>query len=467
MKNVKLVAIVSLSSIFLMGMGSFFVSKKAMLDVGSDPMAKQDETSDRKLELGQAEKKTKETGAEARVALNDPAISQAWGFRKSEAANAWKISQGSYDITVAVIDTGADINHEDLDNNIWTNEGETGVVQTAACQALEEKAALAKKECNKAKDGVDNDGNGYIDDVHGWNFVSNNGDLTDNHGHGTHIAGIIGAKAGNSKGIAGISPNVKLMILKYFDPKVPVTDNLKNTINSINYAIANGARIINYSGGGTEFSQEEKDAIEEARKKGILFVAAAGNERSNSDHHKYYPADYGLNNIISVTAIDPKTEVLASSNYGTQTVDLAAPGQNILSTLPGDSYGYMTGTSQATAFVTGAAVLVMAYHPQFIASEVKKYILATGDTTASLIAKTGTGRRLNLYKALTSLDSGVSASGVVLANAPRQRFTAEAAVAGGPLDQTARIATFGKSLMDAIGGAEKPKERLGGVKDQN
>lgn len=459
MKSVKVVAIISVSSIFLMGMGSLFVSKRSMIETGVDPAVKQIE--ERKVELGEAKNKTKETDTEARVALNDPAISQAWGFRKSEAANAWKLSQGSYDITVAVIDTGADINHEDLDTNIWTNPGESGVVASAVCQALSEKVALARKDCNKATDGIDNDGNGFIDDVHGWNFVSNNNDLTDNHGHGTHIAGIIGAKAGNGKGIAGISPNVKLMVLKYFDPKVPVTDNLKNTINAIHYAIEKGARIINYSGGGTEFSNEEKAAIEDARKQGILFVAAAGNERSNSDHHKYFPADYGLNNIISVTAIDPKTEVLASSNYGTATVDLAAPGQNILSTLPNDSYGYMTGTSQATAFVTGAAVLVMAYHPEFNANEVKKYILATGDTSANLLAKTGTGRRLNLYKALTSLDSGVTASGVAITNGPRTRFTADASSSAASLDSTAKIASFGRSLLQAIGG-EKPsaKDRL-------
>lgn len=462
MKSVKLVVGIAFSSLFLMGMASFFASKK-VVPAGESLAVRQDD-KDRDLVLNEAQNAVKETDSETRVALNDPALAQAWGIRSSSAAAAWKLSQGSYDITVAVIDTGADIYHEDLDSNIWTNPGETGVVQNATCLAMDAKVALSHKECNKALNGVDDDGNGLVDDVHGWNFVSNNNDLTDNHGHGTHIAGIIGAKAGNGKGIAGISPNVKLMILKYFDPKVPVTDNLKNTINAIHYAIDNGAKIINYSGGGTEFSQDEKDAIEAARKKGIIFVAAAGNERSNSDHHKYYPADYGLENIISVTAIDPKTEVLASSNYGTETVDLAAPGQNILSTLPGDSYGYMTGTSQATAFVTGAAVLVKAYHPEFAAEQVKKYILSTGDTNASLVAKTKTARRLNLYKALTMLDAGVTASGVALVNGgPKQRFTADASAGFEP---TARIASFGKSLMDALGNApaaDPAKARLGGA----
>lgn len=398
-------------------------------------------------ELGEAKGKTNDLDYESSVALNDPALSQAWGFKKSDAQKAQSISQGNRSIVVAVIDTGADVRHEDLSANLWKNPGELG------------KDAKGR---DKATNGVDDDGNGYVDDISGWNFVSENNDLADNHGHGSHIAGIIGAEAGNGKGIAGVSPIVSLMILKYFDPKVPNTDNLRNTVNSIRYAIKNKADIINYSGGGTEFSAEEKQAIEEARRNGILFVAAAGNERSNSDQHKYYPADYGLNNIISVTAIDQKTEVLPSSNFGTETVDLAAPGYNILSTLPGNAYGYMTGTSQATAFVTGAAVLVKAFHPDLSAHEVKKYILATGDSNAALLSKTRTARRLNLYKALTMLDNGVTASGVVAENTRGQgsNYTLESS---NGFEGAAKIATFGKSLMQAVGSESKAgmQKRLG------
>lgn len=390
-------------------------------------------------ELGEAKGKTSDLDYESSVALNDPALSQAWGFKKSDAMKAQAISQGNKNIVVAVIDTGADLKHEDLAGNLWKNPGETGKDDRGR---------------DKATNGIDDDGNGFVDDVYGWNFVSENNDLSDNHGHGSHIAGIIGAEAGNGKGIAGVSPQVSIMVLKYFDPKVPNTDNLRNTVNSIRYAIKNKAHIINYSGGGTEFSAEEKQAIEEARRNGILFVAAAGNERSNSDQHKYYPADYGLDNIISVTAIDQKTEVLPSSNYGVETVDLAAPGHNILSTLPGNSYGYMTGTSQATAFVTGAAVLVKAHHPDFTAHEVKKYILATGDANASLVAKTRTARRLNLYKALTMLDGGLTASGIVADNTRNQgqRYTMESS---NGFEGAARIANFGKSLMQAVGAETK------------
>lgn len=347
-------------------------------------------TDTRNLELNPAKDTLSEISNEPSALFNDPAIKQAWGLKKSDAGRAWSVTKGSKKVVVAIIDTGIDEKHEDLQGNLWQNPGETG---------------LDAKGKNKATNGIDDDGNGFIDDVHGWNFVSSNNKLDDNHGHGTHIAGIIGAEAGNHKGISGISPEVSLMVLKYFDPKVPNNDNLKNTVSSIEYAVRMGAHIINYSGGGTDFSQEEHDAIEKAEAKGILFVAAAGNERSNSDKFHYYPADYQLKNIISVTAIDPTTEVLSSSNYGTETVDIAAPGQNILSCLPQNTYGLMTGTSQATAFVTGAAVLVMAHKNLYNnAVEIKKYILATGDSTSSLVGKTRTSRQLNLFKALTILE---------------------------------------------------------------
>lgn len=389
-----------------------------------------------RLETSKIANKMDTVENEPSALFNDPAISQAWGLKRSDAARAWSICKGDHSIVVAVIDTGADIHHEDLDTNIWTNPGESG---------------LDKKGHDKATNQIDDDGNGFIDDVHGWNFVSNNGLLTDNHGHGTHICGIIGAKAGNGKGISGISPEVSLMILKYYDPKVAGTDNLKNTIAAIHYAVKMGAKVINYSGGGTEYSQDEKDAITEALKKDILFVAAAGNERSNSDKFKYYPADYGLSNVISVTAIDPSTEVLSSSNYGTETVDIAAPGQNILSTLPGNTYGYMTGTSQATAFVTGAAVLVMAKRGSYKADDIKKYILSTGDAIEGLSTKTRTSRRLNLYKALTILDQGVGLTGVIAVNREGQStdFAADPNV-NKKTNGAAEASNFGKALLKTL-----------------
>jgi thermitase len=255
------------------------------------------------------------------------------------------------------------------------------------------------------------------------------------------------------------------MILKYYDPKVPNTDNLKNTINSIHYAIKMGAHIINYSGGGVEYSQEEFEAVQAADKKGILFVAAAGNEKSNSDQNHYYPADYTLKNIISVTAIDPTTEVLSSSNYGVQTVDIAAPGQNILSCLPNNTYGPMTGTSQATAFVTGAAALVMSHKKQYFkAEEVKKYILATGDTSSSLLTKTKTSRKLNLFKALTILGNETGISGTARAKVDNSFASNSSSNNLGRNDdpnmqRVNQVADFGRQLINNLKSSAKPLQK--------
>jgi thermitase len=381
--------------------------------------------------------------------FNDPAISQAWGLKKADAVRAWTVTKGSREIVVAVIDTGLDVNHEDIKNNVWKNPGETGL------------DSLGR---DKATNGVDDDKNGYIDDVNGWNFVGNNRNLSDNHGHGTHIAGIIGAEANNGKGIVGIAPEVSIMVLKYFDPLSTGTDNLKNTIKAIHYAIEKGAQIINYSGGGLDYSQEEHDAVEEAKNKGILFVAAAGNERSNSDKIPYYPADYGLENVISVTAFNPSQEVLSSSNWGVNTVDIAAPGQNILSTLPGNSYGFMTGTSQATAFVTGAAALIMSHKTGFKYNDVKKYILSSGDLLPSLADKTKTSRKLNLYRALTILDEDLTASGVRAVNDSKVKMlSSQQTESNSSIQATAQ---FGKSLLDALEKEKSlKKERVGNKPD--
>ncbi len=402
----------------------------------------------REIELGLVKDLTTTVTDEPSALFNDPAIKQAWGLKKSDAARAWSVTLGNKSTVVAVIDTGIDSNHEDLKNNLWSNPGETGIDSAGR---------------NKASNGVDDDQNGFTDDVHGWNFVSGNNKLDDNHGHGTHIAGIIGAEAANKKGISGISPNVSLMVLKYFDPKVPNTDNLKNTIAAIRYAVKMGAHIINYSGGGTDFSQEEHDAVALADKKGVLFVAAAGNERSNSDQHHYFPADYGLKNIISVTAIDPGTEVLSSSNYGVLTVDIAAPGQNILSCLPNNSYGLMTGTSQATAFVTGAAALVMSHKNQYFkAEEIKNYILSTGDTSSSLIAKTKTSRQLNLFKSLTILgdETGISGTAKAQVQDSFPSDSSRARVDGSANSKNVNnVALFGRQLLNSLAPARAPLKK--------
>lgn len=406
-----------------------------------------DSHDDRDMVLSKVKSEKAKSGAkESQVLFNDPFIKDRWGLEKTSAARAWEISQGSKDIVVAVIDTGIDEKHRDLADNLWSNPGESG------------KDAMGR---DKATNGIDDDGNGLVDDVHGWNFVQANNNLTDNHGHGTHIAGIIGAKGGNGYGISGVSPNVSLMVLKYFDPKSSGSNNLKNTVEAIRYAVKMKANIINYSGGGTDYSAEEFAAIKDAEKAGILFVAAAGNERSNSDESgkHYYPADYELSNIISVTAVNKEeTKVLASSNYGVRTVDIAAPGENIYSTLPNGSFGLMTGTSQATAFVTGVAALVMSHNRDFSSADVRKYVLATGDEYPTLLSKTGTAKLLNSYKALVSLDKGVSVSGVVAANAALVNTKAFISdqnsrdqKRGQEVESTEAIAMFGKDFLKAMG----------------
>jgi subtilisin family serine protease len=313
------------------------------------------------------------------------------GLKMTEANRAWLLNQGSKDIVVAVIDTGAETLHPSLQENLWTNPGETGLDD------------LGK---DKSKNGVDDDGNGFIDDIHGWNFADNNNDLSDLHGHGTHVAGII----------QSIAPKINLMILKYYDPKSNGEDNLANTVKAIRYATQMGARIINYSGGGTTKYPAEEDAIRQAQQQGILFVAAAGNEKSNSDIFGFYPADYGLSNIISVTAIDENHRVLPSSNYGRHSVDIAAPGKNIVSSLPGGKFGRMTGTSQATAFVSGTAALLMAEdNAKFLdKGDPKRLILQltrSGNNNEFLIGKTKFQTSLNTYRALIMKDTNRGAFG--------------------------------------------------------
>lgn len=239
----------------------------------------------------------------------------------------------SSDVVVAVVDTGIDYTHPDLKDNLWVNAGEI------------------------PENGIDDDGNGFIDDVVGWDFVHEVPLPYDTHGHGSHIAGIISSSAANGVGVSGVCPRVSVMALKYYDNSGIGYNNLQNTVRAIQYAVKMGAHIINYSGGGSDPAVNERLAVEEAKKQGVLFVAAAGNDGHNNDLQPYYPASYGLDNIVSVASITKQNQLLPSSNFG-KSVQIAAPGLNILSALPGNRFGTMSGTSQATAFVTGAAALL-------------------------------------------------------------------------------------------------------------
>jgi thermitase len=293
----------------------------------------------------------------------DSAMSREWGLASIGFFDAFsqfspvlksQMSNCSKEITVAIVDTGIDYTHPELRENLWINRNETGFWEPPKELAARGYAWNCRdKSCN----GIDDDKNGYIDDVIGWDFVHDVPLPFDTHGHGTHIAGIVGGSAGNGIGTQGVCPTVSLMALKYYDNGGAGYNNLTNTVRAIEYAIANGAQIINYSGGGADPAASEKAAVAEAQRKGVLFIAAAGNDGRNNERRPYFPASYPMDNIIGVASINKFERLLPSSNFG-KTVHVAAPGLMILSTLPGAKFGTMSGTSQATAFVTGAAALV-------------------------------------------------------------------------------------------------------------
>jgi subtilisin family serine protease len=262
-------------------------------------------------------------------------------------------------VIVAVIDTGIDYLHPALASTLWTNPGETG------------RDAQGK---DKATNAIDDDGNGFVDDVIGWDFVHDVPLPYDTHGHGTHISGIIAATTG-ALHYSGVCPNAAIMALKYYDTSGAGYNNLSNTVRAIEYATKMGANIINYSGGGSDPASTERNAVEAASKRGVLFVAAAGNDGHNTSLAPYYPSSYPFENIIAVASINTKNELLPSTNFGPG-VPLAAPGQMVLSTLPEGKYGTMSGTSQATAIVSGAAALLLSQRPNRKSNlEAKKWLV--------------------------------------------------------------------------------------------
>jgi thermitase len=292
-----------------------------------------------------------------------------WGLGANAAKvqKAWSITQGSKNVVVAVIDTGIDSHHPDLKPNLW-------------------KAPLKSS-------------------VYGWDFVTKQANPIDTHGHGTHIAGIIGSIANPKTGTAGVAQQVQIMPIRYYSESAPGNVNLANTIKALHYAIDNGARIINYSGGGPEYSEAEFQAMKKAEERGVLIVAAAGNEGQNTDldQNRYYPAAYehkGLKNIISVASIDVDGRLLSSSNYGVKSVDIAAPGEGILSTIPNAKYGKLTGTSQATAFVSGVAALILSKQPGLSPIQVKEAIMKSAAFSTHLSGKVASAGSLDAVKAL-------------------------------------------------------------------
>lgn len=309
---------------------------------------------------------------------NDPHYTSLWGMSNEQgiaAPQAWDLTTGSEEIVVAVIDTGVDYNHPDLAQNIWVNNGEIG------------------------GNGIDDDGNGYIDDVYGWNAVANNGNSMDDNGHGTHCAGTIGAVGNNARGVVGVNWNVKIMGLKFLNAYG--SGSLSGAIQAINYMVAMkkrgvNIRVSNNSWGGGGFSQALYNAIQEANKAGIIFVAAAGNESNNNDGAASYPGGYDLPNVISVAAVDRDGNLASFSNYGATTVDIAAPGVGILSTYPGNQYASLSGTSMAAPHVSGALALLLAREPTLGALEAMDRATNTGKTLETLNGIVSSGRIVNV-----------------------------------------------------------------------
>jgi len=326
---------------------------------------------------------------------NDPFFKQMWGHSNTgqeiaggpggepgadiDALTAWDVTTGSNNIVVAVIDSGIDYTHPDLKANMWINRDEV------------------------PGDGVDNDDNGVVDDIHGYNAVNNNGDPLDDADHGTHCAGIIGAVGDNGIGIAGINWKVKLMALKFLS--VSGGGRLNDVIECINYVIKMkkrgvNVRIMSNSWGGGSYSRALEDAIKAANNAGILFVAAAGNDSQDTDHFPHYPSSYQIENVISVAALDRNDNLARFSNFGAESVHLGAPGVEIYSTVRNSSYRFMSGTSMATPYAAGVAALVLAREPRLSVKDLKKRLIESTTEVAALKGKTISGGRLNAARAL-------------------------------------------------------------------
>ena len=325
---------------------------------------------------------------------NDPGFSQLWGLHNTgqtggtadadiDAPEAWSITTGSNTVVVAVIDTGVDYTHPDLADNMWTNPGEI------------------------PGNGIDDDGNGYIDDVYGYDFANNDGDPFDDHGHGTHVSGTISARGDNNIGVVGVSWQTRIMAVKFLSAGGGGTT--ADAISAVLYAADMGAKVMNNSWGGGGFSQALKDAIIVADQSGALFVAAAGNSNNNNDLNPHYPSSYDVPNVLAVAATDHNDAKASFSSYGATTVDLGAPGVSIYSTVPtsgssccSDPSGYklLSGTSMATPHTSGAAALVMAHFSGISHHQVKDRLMNSVDPVSSMQGITVTGGRLNVANAL-------------------------------------------------------------------
>ena len=328
----------------------------------------------------------KNTGQSGSGSYLDLPVSSA-GFAGADIGieKAWEITAGSPEVIVAVFDTGIDFTHPDLASNVWINEGEI------------------------PGNGIDDDGNGYIDDVRGWNYCANNGNVRDDNDHGTHVSGTIAAVGGNAQGIVGVAPKTKIMMLKILSGAGCNADSI-DIQRALKYAADHGASIMNHSWGcaqpgsaGCSESITLNEGIEYTQRRGLLFVQAAGNDSLNTDSTKadFWSSEFA--SAISVAATTRRDGLAGFSNYGRKTVDLGAPGAGILSTTRNNTYKYFPGTSMASPHVAGAAALIKAYRPNWGYSQLKTSLMAGVDLQVDLRNRTVSGGRLNIGESLGSL----------------------------------------------------------------
>jgi subtilisin family serine protease len=324
---------------------------------------------------------------------NDPFFSQSWGLQNTGqedskktkgiegvdigAVAAWDITKGSRDIVVAVIDTGLDFSTPDLQGNIWVNEAEA-----------------------RGKAGIDDDNNGYIDDVNGYDFFNNLANPEDDHGHGTHCAGVIAGRGDNGTGIAGVCWNCRIMPLKFMGANGG--GSLMAAVKAIKYATKMGARLTNNSWGGGEKSEILMEAIREASQAGVLFVAAAGNSGNDVSAIPEYPAAFEIPNILSVAAVDNRGRLAPFSNFGKTRIHIGAPGVNVLSPIIG-GFDSWSGTSMAAPHVAGVAALLWSNEPTLTMEQVKQRLISTAAPLAALRGHTIAQGMVNAYYALKNM----------------------------------------------------------------
>ena len=320
---------------------------------------------------------------------NDSKFAEQYGMHNTGAnggtagadihvTNAWDITTGSKSVVVGIIDTGVDYTHPDIAPNYWTNPGETG---------------LDTNGVSKQTNGIDDDGNGYIDDFRGWDFANNDNDPMDDHDHGTHCAGVIGARGNDGVGVTGVNWEVSLVGLKFITASGSGT--LENAVKAIEYSTSLGLTLTSNSWGGGGFSQTMLDAIKSAAAHNVLFVAAAGNASSNNDAVPSYPASYDVPNMLAVAASDNKDQMASFSCYGLTSVHVAAPGVDIVSSVKDSKYSKMSGTSMATPHVAGLAALIKSAIPSATALEIRSRIIGGVDRSDYWSTRISSGGRIN------------------------------------------------------------------------